>query len=70
MSDGALWTIDDIDDFDGACRLLESASCCIGVHDQLAQAIVEDVLKLLQRISGRSSVGVQFVVDPPTGMLH
>lgn len=70
MSDGALWTLDDIDDFDSACRLLESASYCIGVHDQLAQVMVGDVLELLRRISGRGPVGVQFVVDPPTGMLH
>ena len=70
MSDGALWTLDDVDDFDCACRLLETASHCIGVHNKLAQVMVGDVLELLKRISGRSSVEIEFVADMPKGMVH
>ena len=70
MSDDALWTTEDVDDFDSACRLLASASCCIGVQDELAQEILEDVLKLLRRISGRGSIAVQLRAPSPSDMLH
>ena len=70
MPDGGLWSLEDIDDFSYACRLVASASCCIGVQDELAQEMLDDVLKLLRRISGRSAIAVQYMTDPPSGMLH
>ena len=69
MSD-ALWTTEDVDDFDSACRLLATANCCIGVEDELAQAILDDVLKLLRRISGRGAIAVQLRAPSPSDMLH
>lgn len=57
--DDDLWTREDVSDLDCACRLLASASCCIGVHDDLAQEMVLDVLKLLRRIGGRSALDLQ-----------
>lgn len=70
MSDGVLWTLEDVDDLDCACTLLASASRCIGVQDELAREILDDVVKLLSQISGRSSVAVPFRAAPPSDTLH
>jgi hypothetical protein len=55
MSQYVIWSREDVEDFDCACKLLMSASCCIGVRDQVAQELVGDVLNLLRGIVCRSA---------------
>ncbi len=69
MSEYGLWTQENVSDFDCACRLLMSASCCIGLKDEVAQELVRDVLKLLFRISGRSAPE-ELGAEAPVGGVH
>jgi hypothetical protein len=70
MADGALWTKEDLSDFDCACTLLASASSVIGVYDELAQEMVHDALQLLRRITDNGPVAVHFASAPVNTTRH
>ena len=51
MPELSIWTREDVADLDCACKLLMSASCSIGLRDDVAQELVRDVLRLLNGIA-------------------
>ena len=58
----------DAADFESACRLLMSASCCIGLRDDVAQELVHDVLKLLHRVARRNPPDLDLTAAPVGGV--
>jgi len=69
MTEFSIWTQQDLGDFDSACNLLMSASCCIGLRDEVAQELVGDVLRLLNDIASRSRPGLEGSA-PHAGCFH
>jgi hypothetical protein len=70
MTQGALWTRDDVTDIDCACELLVTASRRIGPYDPLAQDMVENALQLIRSMTGNGPLTVLFTSEPPTPSFH
>ena len=69
MLEFSIWTQEDVADLDCACKLLMSASCSIGLRDDVAQELVRDVLGLLNGIVGRSLPDLE-EPKPYVGCVH